>query len=205
MGPDLACLEWLMECGTTTVMLSDGTKITTIKQMKDYIGQLGFDLGKLPRQNPEQSTAAEKTKNVQNLPYHKRWPMAPNVHIVSVDASDSVISDPGFPFLRDCWGIETMKLNFCDYFGDIGMRELSLSSSAKTLRDLEIVCNPHISDASLYWLVKLQALKRLHIYMLPWVAHRPGMLRNLKTGLPRCKVTFPETNYVGYGYDEADV
>lgn len=44
LGPDLACLEWLMKCGSTMVLMSDGTKITTQKQMRDYIKSFGFKI-----------------------------------------------------------------------------------------------------------------------------------------------------------------
>lgn len=61
--------------------------------------------------------------------------------------------------------------------------------------------NPRISDASAYLLIKLKSLRRLHLYLLPMVTKRAAALRQLKIGLPLCKVTFPEEYFVGLGYE----
>jgi len=42
-GPDLACLEWLMKCGSTGVLISDNILITSQRQMRQYLSRLGCD------------------------------------------------------------------------------------------------------------------------------------------------------------------
>lgn len=64
--------------------------------------------------------------------------------------------------------------------------------------------NPNLSNNAVYWLSQLKSLQRLHFYFLPYVTKQTAMLRQLRLSLPNCKVTFPETNIIGYGYDEAD-
>ncbi|TKR61567.1 hypothetical protein L596_028661 [Steinernema carpocapsae] len=198
LGPDLACLEWLMECGSTKVKMADGAEITTIGDMRKYIESNGLDVKNLPKAEPLESV---QKKGESELIYSARWKHTPGVHIVEVDASDSAIANPGFPYFGQCKRIEKLKMNFCDYFGDEGIRELAMGRPAKTLKDLEIVINPSVSDASLYWLVQLKALRRLHLYFLPYVANRAAVVRQLRISLPHCKVTFPEVDKIGYGYE----
>ncbi|VDM52677.1 unnamed protein product [Angiostrongylus costaricensis] len=123
IGPDLACLEWLMECGST-----------------------------------------------------------------EIDASDSAIANEGFKYFRDLRHLEVLKMNFCDYFDDDAIRELALGRPAATLRDIEIVLNPSVSDGAVYWLSRLTALRRAHFYFLPYVSNRQWFIRQLKLALPRSEV-----------------
>uniref|UniRef100_A0AC35TK35 ATP synthase subunit s, mitochondrial n=1 Tax=Rhabditophanes sp. KR3021 TaxID=114890 RepID=A0AC35TK35_9BILA len=230
LGPDLACLEWLMNCGASQVSLSDGSVITSISQMKAFLKNAGFDLSNLPKANEyvlsyltnarnsnknnlkQLSTYAtrelrsrmrkqEEFSRTSEISYQERWAHVPDVHIVKVDASDSVIADNGFKYFHHCNNISGMKLNFCDYFGNDAIKEIALGRPSHTLKDLEIVLNPSISDSVVYWLVKLEALQRAHFYFLPYISNRPSIIRQLKLALPRCRVTFPETDKVGYGYE----
>ncbi|EGT34002.1 hypothetical protein CAEBREN_28254 [Caenorhabditis brenneri] len=193
IGPDLACLEWLMECGSTSVRMSDGQVITRQKEMREYIPHALAE--KLSMDRPPAIQSGD-------ISYEKQWPNAPYTWITEVDASDSAIANEGFTYLRDVRRIEKLKLNFCDYFGDEGLKFLAQGRPAQTLTDLEIVLNPCITDGAVYWLLKLKALRRAHFYFLPYVAHRQGFIRQLKIALPRCNVTFPEVDVIGLGYDD---
>uniref|UniRef100_A0A0N5AI71 ATP synthase subunit s, mitochondrial n=1 Tax=Syphacia muris TaxID=451379 RepID=A0A0N5AI71_9BILA len=199
VGPDLACLEWLLHCGATKVVMSDGSIITGISSMKKYISSLGFNVNSLkppclisPECSLEQLSKASF--------YNARWSHAPSPYILKVDASDSAIADPGFFYFRECRGIEELVLNFCDYFTDEGIRILATGRTVFTLKNLEIVMNSSMSDASLYWLIRMKSLQRMHMYFLPYVTNPSGVLRQLKLALPKCKVTFPPVGKVGYGY-----
>ncbi|VDD96206.1 unnamed protein product [Enterobius vermicularis] len=164
LGPDLACLEWLMECGATKVEMSDGTVIKRISEMKSYIKNFGLN--------------GRET----------------------VDASDSAISDSGFLYFRECYGIEELILNFCDYFGDEAIRILATGRTAYSLKNLEIVMNPCVSDVSIYWIVRMKKLRRIHMYFLPYISNPVAASRHLKLALPKCNVTFPSVGKVGFGY-----
>jgi hypothetical protein len=37
MGPDFSCMEWLMNAGATSILLSDGTYIKSRKEMKLFL------------------------------------------------------------------------------------------------------------------------------------------------------------------------
>uniref|UniRef100_A0A8R1DJF0 ATP synthase subunit s, mitochondrial n=1 Tax=Caenorhabditis japonica TaxID=281687 RepID=A0A8R1DJF0_CAEJA len=194
VGPDLACLEWLMECGATSVRMSDGQTITRQKEMREYIPHA------LSQRDCSAPSSAIQTGDIS---YEKQWPNSPDTWIVEVDASDSAIANEGFTYLRDVRRVTKLKLNFCDYFGDEALKFLAQGRPANTLTDLEIVLNPCVTDGAVYWLQKLKSLRRAHFYFLPYVAHRQGFVRQLKIALPRCNVTFPEVDVIGYGYEEA--
>ncbi|PAV65526.1 hypothetical protein WR25_04148 [Diploscapter pachys] len=196
VGPDLACLEWLMECGATAVQMSDDVTITSQKQMKEYLDKA------IERKEETRMTLPI----VQgDLAYEKKHPNAPRLYITNVDASDSAISNEGFKYFSECRRINRLKLNFCDYFTDDAIRELAMGRPADTVTDIEIAFNPSVSDAAVYWLVRLKSLRRAHFYFLPYVAHRLTFARHLKMALPKCTVTFPESEYVGFGYDEPTI
>ena len=44
MGPDFACLEWLMNAGATSVLLSNEMKICSQKEMRKFLADQGFDV-----------------------------------------------------------------------------------------------------------------------------------------------------------------
>jgi len=56
--------------------------------------------------------------------------------IVQIDATDAVITDKGFNYLQECKSIESLKLNFNDYFGDEGLLQLSHGRIPRTLRKM---------------------------------------------------------------------
>ncbi|VDK60384.1 unnamed protein product [Anisakis simplex] len=142
LGPDLACLEWLMECGSTQVTMSDGEQISSIAQMRKYIKKFGFDLYDMPEfeddkiEELRKEYLSIKSANPSEIAHHERWPNAPNTFISQVDASDSAIANAGFAYFRECRQLQSLKLNFCDYFGDEAIRELALGRPAYTLRNL---------------------------------------------------------------------
>ncbi|CAI4223305.1 unnamed protein product [Auanema sp. JU1783] len=193
IGPDLACLEWLMECGSTRVIMNDQENICSIRQMKEYIS---FALNNNTTQNTRPSALPNDTS------YVLKWKHVPPNYIVNVDASDSAIANEGFQYFRDLRMLSVLKLNFCDYFGDEALRELALGRPAQTLSDIEIVLNPSITDGSVYWISRLKALRRAHFYFLPYISNRQAFVRQLKTSVPKCKVTFPEIGNIGYGYSD---
>ncbi|VDM29841.1 unnamed protein product [Toxocara canis] len=82
-----------------------------------------------------------KSIEKSELAYDLRWPNAPKTYIVKVDASDSAIANPGFAYFRECRQLDTLKLDFCDYFGDEAIRELALGRPAHTLTNLVAFCN----------------------------------------------------------------
>ncbi|KAK6044145.1 Met-10+ like-protein [Cooperia oncophora] len=176
IGPDLACLEWLMECGSTEVTMSDNERITSIRHMKNYIKD------RIEEKNSSPSTIRSPSVDLE---YELKWKSVPSVHIVKVDASDSAIADEGFKYFRDLKRLEVLKLNFCDYFGDEAIRELAIGRPAASLRDIEIVLNPAVTDGAVYWLSRLKALRRAHFYFLPYVSNRQSFIRQLKLALPR--------------------
>ena len=64
----------------------------------------------------------------------------------------------------------------------------------------EIVMNPCVSDVSIYWIVRMKKLRRIHMYFLPYISNPVAASRHLKLALPKCNVTFPSVGKVGFGY-----
>lgn len=71
--------------------------------------------------------------------YRERWPNVPPVYIKYVDASDSIVADPGFQYFRECYQLEKLVLGFCDFFGDPAIDNLASGRAQITLK--ELVCN----------------------------------------------------------------
>lgn len=69
MGPDFSCMEWLMNAGATSVVLSDGTIITSRKEMRKFLEVHGFDANNL------QTVFFSQNKILNNL----RWPLKPKL------------------------------------------------------------------------------------------------------------------------------
>uniref|UniRef100_A0A915PLH7 tRNA (guanine(37)-N1)-methyltransferase n=1 Tax=Setaria digitata TaxID=48799 RepID=A0A915PLH7_9BILA len=203
-GPELACLEWLMECGSTEVIMSDGTSVTSKADMRRYISDFGFKFRSVPTiTTPFKWSPVLPTVSMKKLDaiYDMRWAKKPNIWIVKVDATDSAIGDAGFQYFKECRQIEVLKLNFCDFFTDKAIEHLVSGRPSRTLRNIEIVANPYISDDFIKGIKRMRGLQRAHFYFLPCVVRQEGCLQSLKTSLPCCKVTFPELKEVGYGYD----
>jgi len=211
LGPDIACLEWLMNAGSTCVTMSNGFKITTQLEMRKFVAEQGVDLNSIPKVPipPDvnivkdfNSSRSLKPSIDNDFYYEKRWPHVSPIYIKEVDATDAALTDQGFRYFTECRHLERLKMNHTDYLGNQAIRELALGRPVKTLLDLEIVYNSRISDESTFWLCRLKALRRLHLYFLPLVSRRSAMLRQLRLGLPNCVVSFPESYYLGYGYEE---
>lgn len=134
--------------------MHDGTLIESQKQMQEFIKSHGFDVKdknlvsiwscsilKLQFQKPITDVKRlEKTELpllVKNESAYKvRWSKVPPVYIKNVDASDSVIADPGFQYFHECYKIEKLLLNFCDFFGDTGIEYLCAGRAIYTLNEL---------------------------------------------------------------------
>ncbi|VDK76221.1 unnamed protein product [Litomosoides sigmodontis] len=202
-GPELACLEWLMECGSSEVIMSDGTSITCRSDMRRYIRDFGFNFRSIPipatsfKWSPVLPTVSMKKLDAI---YEIRWAKKPNVYIVKVDATDSAIGDVGFQYFKECRQVEVLKLNFCDFFTDAAIEHLVLGRPSRTLRNIEIVSNPYVSDNFIKWIKRIRGLQRAHFYFLPCVTKEASALQSLKTSLPGCRISFPEVKEVGYGY-----
>ncbi|EJW73914.1 hypothetical protein WUBG_15178, partial [Wuchereria bancrofti] len=117
-----------------------------------------------------------------------------------VDGTDSAIGDAGFQYFKECRQIEVLKLNFCDFFTDKAIEHLVSGRPSRTLRNIEIVANPYISDHFMKGIKRIRGLQRAHFYFLPCVAQQADALQSLKASLPCCRVSFPEIKEVGYGY-----
>ncbi|MFH4983434.1 hypothetical protein AB6A40_010143, partial [Gnathostoma spinigerum] len=166
----------------------------------------GFDLKNLPKLSVHDDDLVPGSRVATNthlseVAYDRRWAHTPKVFITEVDASDSAISDPGFAYFMGCRHLESLKMNFCDYFGDDAIRFLATGRPAHTLKNLEIVLNPAVTDGMVFWISHLKALRRAHFYFLPYVSHRAAVLRQLKLALPKCHITFPEVDRIGLGYE----
>ncbi|MCP9260332.1 hypothetical protein DINM_003695 [Dirofilaria immitis] len=203
-GPELACLEWLMECGSTEVIMSDGTSITCRADMRRYISDFGFDFRSIPISTiPFKWSPVLPTISMKKLDaiYEMRWAKKPKIYIVKVDATDSAIGDTGFQYFKECRQIEVLKLNFCDFFTDKAIEYLVSGRPSRTLRNIEIVANPYISDNFIKGIKRIRGLERAHFYFLPCVSYQAIALQSLKSSLPSCRTSFPEIKEVGYGYD----
>ncbi|CAG9531759.1 unnamed protein product [Cercopithifilaria johnstoni] len=202
-GPELACLEWLMECGSTEVIMSDGTSISCRADMRRYISDFGFNFRSIPipaisfKWSPVLPTVSMKKLDAI---YEMRWAKKPNIYVVKVDATDAAIGDAGFQYFKECRKIEILKLNFCDFFTDKAIEYLVSGRPSRTLRNIEIVANPYISDNFIKEIKRIRGLQRAHFYFLPSVAKRTNAVQSLKLSLPFCRVSFPELKEVGYGY-----
>nr|CAD2207953.1 unnamed protein product [Meloidogyne enterolobii] len=207
MGPDFSCAEWLMNAGATSILLSDGTIIKSQKEMRFFLKNHGFDINNLqPTKIAEEFYSKNKRQSSINndIKYDERWKHVSSIHIKEIDATDAVITDKGFNYLQECKSIESLKLNFNDYFGDEGLLQLSHGRIPRTLRKMEICFNPALTERSALILSKFRQLKRLHMYFLPNVSKREAMLRQLKISLPHCKITFPEPFFIGMGYESEE-
>ena len=71
LGPELACLEWLMECGCTEVPMSDGTKIASGREMKQFIPHA-------------KSIPSSRLEAIIDIGYEEKWKDIPRVHLVKV-------------------------------------------------------------------------------------------------------------------------
>jgi len=203
LGPDFACLEWLMKCGATSVNMTDGTAITTQKQMREFIGSHGIDVKKKdlkPLCDVKQLTGKELEPILKSdILYKKRWANVPQVFIKAVDASDSVVADPGFQYFRECYKLEKLVLNFCDFFGDDAIHNLCSGRAIYTLEELELIMNPNLSDVAFYSIAKLSALKRAHFYFNPYVINESAAKQLVRVAVPKCYITYPEVVYIGTG------
>ena len=106
MGPDFSCMEWLMNAGATSILLSDGTVIKSRKEMRLFLKNHGFDVNNLqtvflfsPRNGkfinlqmaPETKIVKEFYSNVRressinsDITHDERWRHVPPVYIKEV-------------------------------------------------------------------------------------------------------------------------
>ncbi|VDN42955.1 unnamed protein product [Gongylonema pulchrum] len=122
--------------------------------------------------------------------YEMRWAKKPKKYIVK--------------YFKECRQIEVMKLNFCDFFTDRAIEHLIIGRPSRTVRNIEIVANPYVSDNFVKWITRIRGLQRAHFYFLPCVTHQKAFLETMKNSLPNCLISFPELQKVGFGYDSSE-
>lgn len=74
--------------------------------------------------------------NKNKTKYTERWSNVPQVFIKAVDASDSVVADPGFQYFQECYNLEKLVLGFCDFFTDLAFDHLAAGRASITLKEL---------------------------------------------------------------------
>ncbi|CAD5223384.1 unnamed protein product [Bursaphelenchus okinawaensis] len=201
-GPDLACLEWLMNAGATAVKMHDGTTITSQKQMREYLKSFNLDTTKLTPLHPNiKPLTLDELKRFLHRPqfYSQRWHSAPEAYIEEVDATDSAIVDPGFQYFLELKSTKKLIMNFCDYFYNDAIRILCAGRLRHTLEEIEICFNGHIDETAFSQIARLKGLKRAHFYMNPWIKSEQRVRAILKQSLPRLELTYPEMGFIGLG------
>ncbi|XP_015591035.1 ATP synthase subunit s, mitochondrial isoform X2 [Cephus cinctus] len=138
--------------------------------------------------------ASVKWKGVKD--YIKDYNLLPGTeekehyYIEAADATDSAISDIGFPHFKGCRYIEEIKLVRCAYIENEALPLLRVIK--ESLNQLEIVDCYNITEEGLYSLQNLWNLKKLRISGTPYVKDRSQVLNKLQKSLPNCNIQYDE-------------
>ncbi|XP_034940182.1 ATP synthase subunit s, mitochondrial [Chelonus insularis] len=158
-GPDLACAEWLMRNGAAVRWLGSS----------DYVNNYNALF------NAPSSTSSPLSE-------------VDSKHFISgVDATDSSISQEGFPYFTDCKHIEEVKLVNCKYIGNGALSNLDLLKNS--LKYLEIINCPRVTDEGLINLRRLLNLKNLKLSNLPSVEDKLSIEQKLRLSLENCNIS----------------
>ncbi|XP_032685237.1 ATP synthase subunit s, mitochondrial [Odontomachus brunneus] len=109
-------------------------------------------------------------------------------YIQAVDATDSGITDVGFPHFDGCKYIDEIKLIRCIYITDTALPLLSIVKD--TLTTLEIRDCQSVTDEGVRSLKNLKNLKTLKLAGMPYLDDKALLRKELTTALPDCAIEF---------------
>ncbi|XP_014481870.1 PREDICTED: ATP synthase subunit s, mitochondrial [Dinoponera quadriceps] len=109
-------------------------------------------------------------------------------YIQAVDATNSGITDVGFPHFDGCRYIDDVKLIRCVYINDTALSLLSIVKD--TLTTLEIRDCKSITDKGVRSLKNLKNLKTLKLAGMPYLDDKVLLRKELAQALPNCVIEF---------------
>ncbi|EFN75513.1 ATP synthase subunit s, mitochondrial, partial [Harpegnathos saltator] len=107
-------------------------------------------------------------------------------YIQGVDATDSGITDVGFPHFEGCKYIDEIKLIRCVYINNTALPLLSIVKN--TLTTLEIRDCKSVTDDGVRSLKNLKNLKMLKLAGMPYLDDKTLLRKELEEALPNCVI-----------------
>lgn len=118
--------------------------------------------------------------------YNLLPPEGTTLYIKEVDATDSSIKHYGFLHFSGCNHIDTLILHKCYYIEDKAFEYLNYLD--KSLNNLQISSCNNVTGKGLMHLSKLNNLKKITLFDLPYV--KGETINDLKKKLPNCTIEF---------------